>query len=120
MGKGDYRGLQRLARALVYSGQGLRAAWRHESAFRQECALALVCLPLALWLGDSGPERALLAGVILLILIVELLNSGIEAAIDRFGDGEHPLSARAKDMGSAAVLGAIVLAVLVWALVLLE
>ncbi|WP_019627094.1 diacylglycerol kinase [Thioalkalivibrio sp. ALJT] len=112
-------GFVRIARALVYSWRGLRAAFRHEAAFRQELALAAVLLPLAFWLGQDGVERALLVASVLLVLVVELLNSAVEAAIDRFGDDPHPLSARAKDMASAAVLVSLLLAALVWGLVLL-
>ncbi|WP_018951167.1 MULTISPECIES: diacylglycerol kinase [unclassified Thioalkalivibrio] len=113
------RGLNRVLHAFGYSWRGLREAYQHESAFRQELALLAVLLPLAIWLGESGVERALLAGSALLILVVELLNSAVEAAIDRFGDERHPLSARAKDMASAAVLVSFLLAALVWGLILL-
>ena len=113
------RGLVRVWHAFDYSWRGLRDAYRHEAAFRQELVLVAVLLPLGIWLGDSGVERALLAGSVLLILVVELLNSAVEAAIDRFGDEHHPLSARAKDMASAAVLITFLLAALVWGLILL-
>jgi len=113
------RGLTRIVKAAGYSWAGLRAAFKHEAAFRQELLLVVLALPLALWLGDNGVERALLVGSLMLILIVELLNSGIEAAIDRFGGELHKLSARAKDMGSAAVLFSLINAALVWLLVLL-
>ncbi|WP_018872677.1 diacylglycerol kinase [Thioalkalivibrio sp. ALJ16] len=119
MASSQLGGPARVLRAFVYSWRGLRAAFRHEAAFRQELALAVVLLPLALWLGQDGVERALLAASVLLILVVELLNSAVEAAIDRFGDGHHPLSARAKDIASAAVLVSFLLAALVWALILL-
>jgi diacylglycerol kinase (ATP) len=112
-------GLTRILRAFGYSMQGLGAALRHEAAFRQELMLAAVLLPLGLWLGESGPERALLAASWLLVIIVELLNSAVEAVVDRFGPEHHELSGRAKDLGSAAVLLAIGLASLVWALILL-
>ncbi len=111
-------GLLRAWRALGYSLRGLRAALRHESAFRQELALGLALVPLGLWLGANGVEKALLAGSWLLVLLVELLNSAIEAVVDRVGAERHELSGRAKDMGSAAVLLAILLAVLVWGLIL--
>ncbi|WP_018954864.1 diacylglycerol kinase [Thioalkalivibrio sulfidiphilus] len=113
------RGLTRIVKAAGYSWAGLRAAFKHEEAFRQELLLVLLALPLALWLGETGVERALLVGSLMLILIVELLNSGIEAAIDRFGGEQHKLSARAKDMGSAAVLFALINAAVVWLLVLI-
>ncbi len=107
-------GLQRIGHATLYSLAGLRAGW-NETAFRQEALAALVLLPLAVWLGRGWVEWALLAGSVVLVLIVELLNSGIEAAIDRIGLQWHPLAKRAKDMGSAAVLLSLVLCVAVWA-----
>ena len=110
-------GFTRLWHATGYSLAGLRAAWG-EKAFRQEVLLALVLLPLAFWLGRDWIQSALLAAVVVLVLIVELLNSGIETAIDRFGGELHPLSKRAKDLGSAAVLLALLLAGGVWALAL--
>jgi diacylglycerol kinase (ATP) len=110
--------LGRIVRALGFSLQGLRAAWRHEAAFRQEVLVAVLLVPLGLWLGTDGVERALLVGSWLLVMIVELLNSAIEAVVDRIGTESHELSGRAKDVGSAAVLVAIALAVLVWVLVL--
>lgn len=110
--------IRRLIRATVYSLQGLRAAFTNEAAFRLEVYLSVVLIPLGLWLGKSGLERALLAGCILLVMIVELINSGIEAVVDRFGGELHELSGRAKDVGSAAVLLSLVNAALVWTLVL--
>ena len=118
MAKTGYSGLKRIFFAARYSAQGLAAAWRHESAFRQEVVLAIVAIPLGLWLGDNGIERALLVGAIIQVLVVELLNSAIEWAIDRVGDSVHPLSGRSKDMSSAAVLMSLVLAGAVWLLVL--
>lgn len=117
MGKPGNTGLRRILRAARYSSQGLLAAWRHEAAFRQELALTLVLLPVAFWLGQNAYERMLLIAVCLLVLIVELLNSAIEAAIDRHGDDRHELSGRAKDLGSAAVLFSLLLVVLVWGVV---
>src|SRR3970040_2278063 len=90
----------RIARAFSYSANGLRAAYKKESAFRQELILAVVLLPLGVWLGSTGVERALLIGSVLLVLIVELLNSAVEATVDRGGKGWHKLAGRAKDMGS--------------------
>lgn len=119
MGNSPHRGLTRIIKAFGYSWNGLRGAFRHEEAFRQEVLLALVLIPLAFWLTESGLERALLVGSVFLILIVELLNSGIEAAIDRIGQERHALSALAKDMGSAAVLLSFVHAGVIWLLVLL-
>jgi diacylglycerol kinase (ATP) len=112
-------GWLRLWNALQYSRAGLRASWQNEAAFRQEVCLALVLIPLALWWGGSGIERALLVASVVLVLIVELINSALEAVVDRISLEQHPLAGRAKDIGSAAVLLALLNAVLVWALVLL-
>lgn len=112
------RGITRIIKATLYSWQGLRAAYRHEEAFRQEVWLGLVLLPLGLYLGEGGVEKALLVGSALLLPLVEILNSALEAAIDRIGDEHHELSGRAKDMGSAAVGIAIAMLVLTWLLVL--
>ena len=109
----------RLFRAAGYSLAGLRATFKHEQAFRQEVYVFVILCPLGLWLGETPIERALLIGSWLLVMIVELLNSGIEAVVDRIGDEHHELAGRAKDMGSAAVLIAILLAALVWASLLL-
>ena len=113
-------GLVRVWRAFGNSAKGFRGAFAEEAAFRQELALAVVLLPLGVWLGDNGVERALLIGPIFLGLIVELLNSAVEAAIDRIGLERHPLSGLAKDIGSAAVFTSFALLVVVWALVLLD
>jgi len=118
--KSDSTGLMRLLRAAGYSWQGLSAAFRNEAAFRQEVALSLVLIPLALWLGENGTERALLLMAWVLVLIVELINSAIEAVVDRFGAERHELAGRAKDIGSAAVLIALINAGLVWLLVLVD
>jgi diacylglycerol kinase (ATP) len=112
-------GLTRLVRAFGYSLAGFRACYRHEAAFRQEVLVAVVLVPLGLWLGGDGVEKALLAGSWVLVMIVELLNSAVEATVDRFGPEHHKLSGRAKDIGSASVLLAISLAAMVWALILL-
>lgn len=111
-------GLRRVWNAFHYSRAGLHAAYRHEDAFRQEVLLALVLIPLAIWLGEGAVERVLLIGCVLLVLIVELINSAIEATVDRISLDHHPLAKRAKDIGSAAVMIALLNAVLVWALVL--
>ena len=108
------RGMSRIWHAGLISLNGLRAAWG-ETAFRQEAILAVVLLPLAFWLGRSWVETTALAGSVLLVMIVELLNTAVEAAIDRIGPEWHDLSKRAKDMGSAAVLLALLLAGGVWA-----
>ena len=112
------RGFTRLFRAFDASRKGLVGAWREEAAFRQELAFALVAAPLGLWLGHNGVERALLLAPVLLVLIVELLNSAIEATVDRIGLERHELAGLAKDIGSAAVLTACILLGVVWALVL--
>ena len=113
------RGPARIIKATIWSMQGLRAAWLHESSFRLEVCLLVVLAPLALWLGDSGVERTLLLGSCLLVPMVELLNSAMEAVIERFGNEPHELAGRAKDMGSAAVCVAMINAGAVWALVLI-
>ncbi len=111
-------GLTRLLRAFRYSFQGLRQAWREEAAFRQEVLLGVVVIPLGLYLGRSGVERALLVSPMLLILVVEILNSAVEAVVDRSGTERHPLAGMAKDMGSAAVMLSFALLGTVWFLVL--
>ncbi len=111
-------GLTRLINALRYSLDGLTAAYRHEDAFRQETLLALVLIPAALFLPASGIGKALMIGSVLLVLLVELLNSAIEAVVDRVSLEHHHLAKRAKDIGSAAVLLALVNVVVTWGLVL--
>lgn len=110
----------RIRRAGQYSLSGLRAALSTEAAFRQELIVALVLAPLGAWLGRSGIERTLLVGSLVLVLIVELLNSAVESVVDRVGLERHVLSGRAKDMGSAAVLLAILLVVMTWGFILWE
>jgi len=107
------QGLNRIVHAGGYSIQGLLAGWG-ETAFRQEAILAMVLLPLAFWLGQGWVETALLAGSVILVLVVELLNTCVESAIDRIGPEWHDLSKRAKDMGSAAVLLSLLLCAGVW------
>ena len=113
-------GLVRIWRAFGNSAKGFRGAFVEEAAFRQELALGVLLFPLGLWLGETGVERALLVGPIFVVLIVELLNSAVEAAIDRIGLERHPLSGLAKDIGSAAVFTSFALLVVVWLLVLLD
>lgn len=108
-------GLDRVLHAAGYSWNGLRTAYRNESAFRQETVLAVALIPAAFWLGRSWVETALLAGSVLLVMIVELLNSAIEAAIDRISFELHDLSKLAKDFGSAAVMLALLLCGGIWA-----
>lgn len=113
-------GLTRLWNALGYSIEGFRSAFRHEDAFRMELLGAALAIPLALWLPVSHIGKALMIGSILLVLIVELLNSAIEATVDRISLEDHDLAKRAKDIGSAAVLVSLINAVLIWLLVLLD
>ncbi len=112
------RGPRRMLQAARWSWQGLRAAWLHESSFRLEAWLLLVLAPLALWLGDSPVERVLMIGSLLLVLAMELLNSAIEAVIERYGPEIHELAGRAKDMGSAAVFVLLVNVLLCWGMIL--
>lgn len=112
------RGFLRFIDAAGYSWKGLTAAYKNEEAFRQELILFCILAPLGLWLGDTGTESALLLGSLILVLIVELLNSAIEAVVDRIGTEQHELSGRAKDIGSAAVMLSMLLVVVVWSLVL--
>jgi diacylglycerol kinase (ATP) len=113
-------GLLRIRRAFFYSVDGLRAAWTGEAAFRQEVALAIILLPIAALLPATPTQKAILIACIMLVLIVELLNSAVEACIDRISLQLHPVAKRAKDIGSAAVLLTLVNLALVWFLVLFE
>ncbi len=112
------RGATRLFNAMGASSRGIRGAFRDEAAFRQELALAVVVIPLGLYLGRTGVERTLLVAPMVLVLIVELLNSAVEATVDRIGLERHELAGLAKDLGSAAVSFALGLLALVWLLVL--
>ena len=112
------KGLVRLWNATGYSRDGILAAWRHEAAFREEILLAAITIPLAFYLSKTGVERALLVGSIILILIVEILNSAVEAVVDKASPEKHDLAKRAKDMGSAAVLFSLTNAAVIWACVL--
>lgn len=112
------RGPARILKAAGWSMQGLRAAWLHESSFRLEVCLFVVLAPLAGWLGANGVERALLIGCLLLVLAMELLNSAIEAVIERYGPEHHELAGRAKDMGSAAVFVLMLNVLVVWGAIL--
>ncbi|MEL7538706.1 MAG: diacylglycerol kinase [Pseudomonadota bacterium] len=120
MGKPDNTGFMRVVRAARYSTQGLIDAWRFESAFRQELTLTLIMTPIALWLGRTPLERTLLIVCCVAVLVVELLNSAVEAAIDRHGDELHELSGRAKDLGSAAVMLSLCVVGVVWGVVIYE
>ena len=111
-------GFKRLINAFGYSMQGIKAAYEHEEAFRQELLVLAIATPLGIWVGDGAVEIILLIGSILLLLVVELLNSAVEATVDRFGGEHHELSGRAKDMGSAAVLVMSIAAAMTWLLIL--
>lgn len=113
------KGLTRLWHAAGYSLAGLRAGWS-ETAFRQEAIAAIVLVPLAAWMAQTWVEFTLLAGSVVMLMVVELLNTGIEAAIDRIGPEWHPLSKRAKDMGSAAVLLTVLITATIWILALAQ
>lgn len=120
MAKPGNTGITRVFKAAGYSWQGLKAAWCHEAAFRQEVVLTLLLTPLACWLAKSNIELALLMGSLLLMLIVELLNSAVEAVVDRIGSDHHVLSGQAKDIGSAAVFVSLVNVVIIWLIILLR
>lgn len=111
-------GLRRLINAFGYSVEGFKAAFTHEDAFRQEVFLAIVLIPLAIYLGESSVEKALMIASVLLVLIVELLNSAVEAAVDHTSTDHHALAKRAKDIGSAAVFLALAIVAIVWGLML--
>ncbi len=113
-------GLRRIVNATRFSMAGLRAAWVNEAAFRQEVTATLILIPCGIWLGQNGVERALLIGSCLLVIVVELINSAIEAAVDRVSMDKHRLAGRAKDLGSAAVLVSIVIVFLIWSLIAYE
>jgi diacylglycerol kinase (ATP) len=115
--KPRYTGLKRIFHATIFSASGLRAAWRNEAAFRQECMLAAILTPTAFWLGRTAVERSLLIGTVWLVLIVELLNTAVESVVDRVGTDHHKLSGQAKDQGSAGVFVSLMLTLLVWSLI---
>jgi diacylglycerol kinase (ATP) len=120
MGKPGNTGLRRIINATFFSMAGFRAAWRDEAAFRQELLLCVVLIPSAFWLGRTAVERSLLIGSCLIVLIVELLNTGIENVVDRFGGEIHRLSGQAKDLGSAAVFTSLMLTLVIWSLIAWE
>jgi len=113
-------GIKRLANAFTYSVAGTLAAYKHEDAFRQEVILSIALIPLAIYLGQTAIEQALMIASILLIIIVELLNSSVEATVDRISVKRHKLSKRAKDIGSAAVFFSLVNAAVIWFLILVK
>ncbi|MCK4706162.1 MAG: diacylglycerol kinase [Gammaproteobacteria bacterium] len=114
MAKTGATGFTRIINAAGYSWLGFKAAYKHEAAFRQELWLCIVLAPIALYFGETLMDKAILISSLLFILIVELINSAIEAVVDRIGDEVHELSGRAKDMGSSAVFLAITMAVVIW------
>ena len=118
MADSGHTGLTRIIKAVGYSWQGLTAAYKNEAAFRQELLLAAVLIPIAIWLADNVIQMALMISSVLLVMIVEILNSAIEAVVDRFGGELHELSGRAKDMASAAVFLALIYMVIIWGLML--
>jgi len=116
--KNHHQGWRRILSAANYSKQGFISSWHSEAAIRQEIMALLVLLPFALWVDVSAMERALLVLTLFLVLVVELLNTGLEAVVDRIGSDYHELSGKAKDIGSAAVLTMLVAAVSVWFIIL--
>lgn len=114
MAKTGATGITRIINAVGYSWLGFKAAYQHEAAFRQELALSAVLTPVALYFGPSYADKAVLIASLVFILLIEILNSALEAVVDRHGDEIHPLSGRAKDMGSAAVMLAFIIAGLIW------
>jgi diacylglycerol kinase (ATP) len=112
-----HTGISRLINAFFYSLAGFRAAWKNEESFRQEIIIGIFIIPAGLWLGMTGTQRALLISIYFLIPLVELINSAIEAIVDRVSTDQHELSGRAKDLGSAAVLVSICIAIIVWLLI---
>ena len=120
MPKPGYTGFQRVYKAAGFSWQGFKAAWKNESAFRQEVTIGLMLLPLAFVIGESMLQVAVLISMLAVVLITELLNSAVEAVVDRVGDEYHDLAGRAKDMGSAAVFVALSLVVIVWTMMAIK
>ena len=120
MAKGKESVLGHIGKAFIWSLTGIETAWKHELAFRVETVIIVMMTPVGIWLGTTAAERALLIASALLILIIELLNSALEAAVDRIGLERHELSGRAKDMGSAAAFISMLTAAIVWALIAFE
>ncbi|MDB9823489.1 diacylglycerol kinase [Deltaproteobacteria bacterium] len=117
MANNENRGIRRIIKACWYSIAGFKAAWKNEEAFRQEIIIGVFVIPVGLWLGTTGTQKALLIGFYLIIPLMELLNSAIEAIVDRMGPEHHVLSGRAKDLGSATVLLSIWITIIVWGLI---
>ena len=120
MANSEAKGLKRLINATRYSLAGLRAAWKNEEAFRMEIVAAAVMIPSAFWLGTTAAQRGLLVGTCFVVMITELLNSAIEAIVDRIGTEHHELSGRAKDIGSAAVMVSLIMTLIIWGDFMLE
>ncbi|MDD5275849.1 MAG: diacylglycerol kinase [Methylovulum sp.] len=119
MANQNAKGFKRLVNACFFSAAGLKATWEHEEAFRQEVILFVISTPLALWLGETVIEKLLLIGSMVLVMLVELLNTAVESVVDRVGFEHHELSGRAKDIGSAAVMMSLVWAAITWAAILI-
>ena len=120
MANAEHKGIKRIYNAFFFSMAGLAAAWKNEEAFRQEVLLAVILLPIAFWLGENMVQVAILILTIFVVLITELLNTGVEVAIDRISDEKHELSKRAKDIGSAAVFISLSALTIVWGLFIYE
>ena len=118
MANHNAKGIKRIFNAFFFSLSGFKATWQHEEAFRQEVLLFIITTPVAIWLGENNIERILLIGCLVLVLIVELLNSAIESVVDRIGPEHHELSGRAKDIGSAAVFLTLAWSAVTWLMVL--
>lgn len=119
MANQNVKGIRRIYNAIFFSFYGFKATWTHEEAFRQEVLLFIVTTPVAIWLGNTPIEKLLLVGSMILVLLVELLNSAVEAVVDRVGLEHHELSGRAKDIGSAAVMLSLLWAAITWATILI-
>ena len=120
MAKPGNTGITRIIKAFGFSMKGLRAAWKHESAFRQEAMLAVILVPLAFWLARTPVELMILLITLFIVVITEILNSAVEAVVDRVSDEHHKLAGRAKDMGSAAVFLSLVMTFVVWAVLVYD
>lgn len=120
MGKPGNKGLTRIIKAFGFSVKGFRAAWQHEEAFRQEVILALILLPLSFYVAANATQLAILLSTLFIVLITEILNSAVEAVVDRVSDEHHKLAGRAKDMGSAAVLLSLTMTVVIWGVIINE
>lgn len=120
MNKPPKTGFARIKAATGYSIKGLKAAWVNEAAFRQEACAMIIMTPLAFWVGETGLERALLIAVCFIVVLMELVNSAIEAVVDRISDERHPLSGQAKDIGSAAVFLSLILVAITWSFIFID